>query len=110
MTQVKGKTCYSCGSIFNIAPASVIPGHKLRAIRETLNLSRPAMAELLGVPPTTLKNYELMYREAFPQSISSKMLEVGKLKDYVAYLISPTAKVSEIFTASIPTTGFRPHQ
>ena len=32
-------------------------------MREQLNLSRPKFADLLGIPPTTLKNYELGYRE-----------------------------------------------
>lgn len=45
----------------SLAPVSV--GQKIRHIRETLGLSRPKFAELLGVPPTTLKNYELGYRE-----------------------------------------------
>ncbi len=38
-------------------------GQKIRQIRETVGLSRPKFAELLSVPPTTLKNYELGYRE-----------------------------------------------
>ena len=38
-------------------------GQKIRQIRETVGLSRPKFAELLAVPPTTLKNYELGYRE-----------------------------------------------
>ena len=38
-------------------------GQKIRQIREVIGLSRPKFAELLSVPPTTLKNYELGYRE-----------------------------------------------
>ncbi|WP_108651479.1 helix-turn-helix domain-containing protein [Dongshaea marina] len=38
-------------------------GKKIRTIRETMGLSRPKFAELLDIPPTTLKNYELGYRE-----------------------------------------------
>ena len=45
----------------DLAPESV--GQKIRIIRESMGLSRPKFAELLGVPPTTLKNYELGYRE-----------------------------------------------
>ena len=41
----------------NLSTLSV--GQKIRLIRETVGLSRPKFAELLGVPPTTLKNYEL---------------------------------------------------
>ncbi|WP_421173669.1 helix-turn-helix domain-containing protein [Aeromonas enteropelogenes] len=36
---------------------------RLRQLREQLKLSRPKFAEQLGIPPTTLKNYELGYRE-----------------------------------------------
>ncbi|MGL5093622.1 MAG: helix-turn-helix domain-containing protein, partial [Aeromonas sobria] len=36
---------------------------RLRQLRERLNLSRPKFADLLGIPATTLKNYELNYRE-----------------------------------------------
>lgn len=36
---------------------------RLRQLRERLGLSRPKFASLLGIPPTTLKNYELNYRE-----------------------------------------------
>ncbi|MNG99756.1 helix-turn-helix protein [compost metagenome] len=36
---------------------------RLRQLRERLKLSRPKFAEQLGIPPTTLKNYELGYRE-----------------------------------------------
>ena len=45
----------------SLAPVSV--GQKIRHIRESMGLSRPKFAELLGVPPTTLENYELGYRE-----------------------------------------------
>ena len=36
---------------------------RLRQLREQLKLSRPKFADQLGIPPTTLKNYELGYRE-----------------------------------------------
>ena len=36
---------------------------RLRQLREQLGMSRPKFADLLGIPPTTLKNYELGYRE-----------------------------------------------
>ena len=41
----------------------VTVGKKIRQIREAVGLSRPKFADLLGVPPTTLKNYELGYQE-----------------------------------------------
>lgn len=40
-----------------------ITANRIRRIREAMNLSRPKFADLLDVPPTTLKNYELGYRE-----------------------------------------------
>lgn len=43
----------------NLSEVSV--GQKIRQIREVIGLSRPKFAELLSVPPTTLKNYELGY-------------------------------------------------
>ncbi|WP_421180380.1 helix-turn-helix domain-containing protein [Aeromonas enteropelogenes] len=36
---------------------------RLRQLRESMGLSRPKFADLLDIPPTTLKNYELGYRE-----------------------------------------------
>ncbi|MGO1247485.1 MAG: helix-turn-helix domain-containing protein [Oceanisphaera sp.] len=44
-------------------PNTSLVGKKIRKIREVMGLSRPKFAELLQVPPTTLKNYELGYRE-----------------------------------------------
>lgn len=36
---------------------------RMLSIRNYYGISRPVFAEVLGVPPTTLKNYELGYRE-----------------------------------------------
>ena len=36
---------------------------KIRRLRESMDMSRTEFAEMLSVPPTTLKNYELGYRE-----------------------------------------------
>lgn len=44
-------------------PDTSLVGKKIRQIRESMGLSRPKFATLLQVPPTTLKNYELGYRE-----------------------------------------------
>ena len=41
-----------------------ISAKNLRVFRERYaKMSRPKFAEILGIPPTTLKNYELGYRE-----------------------------------------------
>ena len=69
----------------SLAPVSV--GQKIRHIRETMGLSRPKFAELLGVPPTTLKNYELGYREvggAFLVALAHQ----GQLHKFTLWLLS----------------------
>ena len=38
-------------------------GQRVRVLRETIGLSRPKFATAVGICPTTLKNYELNYRE-----------------------------------------------
>lgn len=46
---------------------------QLRAIRAKTGLSRPKFATLIGIPQTTLKNYECGYREAVPASLLQQM-------------------------------------
>ncbi len=36
---------------------------RLKQLRQKMGMSRPKFAALLGIPPTTLKNYENGYRE-----------------------------------------------
>ncbi|MGL4448719.1 MAG: helix-turn-helix domain-containing protein [Shewanella sp.] len=36
---------------------------RVRQLRHRLRMSRPAFAAALGIPPSTLKNYELGYRQ-----------------------------------------------
>ena len=40
-----------------------IAAQNLRNLREFLDVSRPTFAEMLQIPPTTIKNYELEYRK-----------------------------------------------
>lgn len=47
---------------------------RIRQFRESLGLSRPKFADILDVPPTTLKNYELGYRTTG----SEFLIEIGK--------------------------------
>ncbi|MEJ6114033.1 helix-turn-helix transcriptional regulator [Aeromonas salmonicida] len=47
----------------NESPLNFEARKRLRMLREKLKLSRPKFAELLDMPQTTLKNYELGYRE-----------------------------------------------
>ncbi|AJE36325.1 helix-turn-helix transcriptional regulator [Aeromonas hydrophila] len=50
-------------SNLTIPPLNDACRKRLRQLREHLGLSRPKFADMLGIPPTTLKNYELNYRE-----------------------------------------------
>ena len=63
---------------------------KFRRLREHLGKSRPAFAEMLGIPPTTLKNYELGYREAIPASLLLTIYNKPELANYANYLLDDT--------------------
>ena len=60
---------------------------KIRRLRESMEMSRPEFAEMLSVPPSTLKNYELGYREvggAFLVSMASH----PQLHQFTLWLLS----------------------
>ena len=60
--------------------------NRLRSLREALELSRPKFSEILDLPPTTLKNFELGYREAgtmFIQKLVSKFKEPQQVLLYM---------------------------
>ena len=67
--------------------STVSVGQKIRHIRETVGLSRPKFAELLGVPPTTLKNYELGYREVGGAFLVA-MARHNQLHQFTLWLLS----------------------
>ena len=69
---------------------------KLRRLREHLKLSRPAFAELLGIPPTTLKNYENGYREAITASVIVTLANTASTANYVHYLLNNSASVDTL--------------
>ena len=69
---------------------------KLRRLREHLKLSRPALAELLGITPTTLKNYENGYREAIPASVIVTLANTASTANYVPYLLNNSATVDTL--------------
>lgn len=69
---------------------------KLRLLREHLKLSRPAFAELLGIPPTTLKNYENGYRESIPASVIITLANTASTANYVPYLLNNSATVDTL--------------
>lgn len=73
--------------------------HRLRQLREALGLSRPKFAEQLGIPPTTLKNYELGYRE-----IGGGLLLVianhNELNEHTSWLMTGTNPSPLLVTAA----------
>ena len=76
---------------------------RLRQLREAMNLSRPKFADLLGIPPTTLKNYELGYREIG----GFALLQIANhyaLHQHTTWLMTGKNPVSPILTADDVST------
>ncbi len=72
---------------------------RLRAIRLELNISRPDMAAMLDIPPTTLKNYENGYRE-IGGNVYVAMFRNQALQPYLCYLLADVP-VKGIFTRAL---------
>ena len=77
-------------------PELPILAAKLRRLREHLKLSRPAFAEMLGIPPATLKNYENGYRESIPASVIITLANTASTANYVPYLLNNSATVDTL--------------
>lgn len=58
----------------------------IRFIRNRLNLSRPIFAGMLGLPPTSLKNYENTYR-CVPADLLLAMYRNEKTSPYMPLLM-----------------------
>lgn len=69
---------------------------KLRGLREYLGMGRTAFAELLGIPPTTLKNYENGYREAIPASVIVVLANTPATADFVPALLAHSSPVDDL--------------
>ena len=69
---------------------------KLRRVREHLGLSRPKFAEMVNIPVTTLKNYELSYRTAIPAALLQRMFNHQDLSRYVVYLLNDSLAVDYV--------------
>ena len=69
---------------------------KLRRLREHLGMSRPAFANMLCIPPTTLKNYENGYREAIPARLIVALANTASTACYVPYLLNNSASVDTL--------------
>jgi DNA-binding transcriptional regulator YiaG len=71
---------------------------RLRQLRKAMGLSRPKFANLLSIPPTTLKNYELGYRE-IGGSFFLLIANHNELNEYVIWLMNGTHIPQLILTA-----------
>ena len=69
---------------------------KLRRVRDHLGVSRPVFAEMLGIPPTTLKNYEMAYRVSVPASLIIKIANHPYLSYLINYLIDESVPVERL--------------
>lgn len=67
---------------------------RLRQLRETLGLSRPKFAAQLDIPPTTLKNYELGYRE-IGGGLLLRIINTPGLSDYAVWLMKGSLIIPE---------------
>ncbi|WP_407842921.1 helix-turn-helix domain-containing protein [Aeromonas veronii] len=67
---------------------------RLRQLRETLGLSRPKFAAQLDIPPTTLKNYELGYRE-IGGGLLLRIINTPGLSDYAEWLMKGSLIIPE---------------
>lgn len=67
---------------------------RLRQLRETLGLSRPKFATQLDIPPTTLKNYELGYRE-IGGGLLLRIINTPGLSDYAVWLMKGSLIIPE---------------
>lgn len=95
-------------------PAAAALGQCLLSIREALLLSRPQLDSKLGVPATSIKNWELGYREC-PMAMAAALLEFVRPEQQVQYLrwflgdvkLSPRQEDFESMHALNPyTSGF----
>lgn len=66
--------------------ATAFVGKRIRILREYKKLSRPVMSRMLDIPPTTLKNYELGYRNTGLEMIMA--IEDSDFKEHVMFLLT----------------------
>ena len=87
----------------NIENSEKAMGKRIQQVRQCLGLSRPKFADLLGVPPTTLKNYELGYRGTSGHMLG-QLAAQPKTASYVLWVISGETGSPQ----SVPTADLNP--
>ncbi|EIM1710246.1 helix-turn-helix transcriptional regulator [Aeromonas dhakensis] len=69
-------------------------GKRLRFVRDNaLQLSRPKLAEIMGIPPTTLKNYELGYRDFGSTEAQNALWSAKQLQPYAVWILTGKTEV-----------------
>lgn len=69
-------------------------GKRLRFVRDSaLQLSRPKLADIMGIPPTTLKNYELGYRDFGSTEAQNALWSAEQLKPYAVWILTGGTEV-----------------
>lgn len=68
---------------------------KIRAVRENYHMSRPVFAAALGIPATSLKNYELGYRSVRGHVIV-RLANHEQFGKHINYLLNDKAEVTNV--------------
>lgn len=71
-------------------------GKRIRYVREhIMAITREELANLMAIPPTTLKNYELDYREFGTQAAMAALWSVPVLQSYAMWIFSGSNELCE---------------
>jgi len=62
-------------------------GKRIRAVREYLGIARPEFAEQTGIKLSSLKNWELGYREKIPAQVIAQLAEVEQVQPFITYIM-----------------------
>lgn len=69
---------------------------KIRIVRERVGMSRPKFAAMIGIPPDSLKNYELGLRESIPADVLLAIINHQELNLFTGFLITASVKADEM--------------
>ena len=69
---------------------------KIRIVRERVGMSRPKFAEMIGIPPDSLKNYELGLRESIPADVLLAIINHPELIRFTGFLITTSINADDM--------------
>lgn len=82
---------------------------RLRVLREQfMSCSRPLFADLIGLPPTTIKNYELGYREVSATLLSAVTVRLGQGAGFYLLTGSTALLESSLVDGKLPMSAVKP--